>query len=146
MQGTVGGRRWYYRSPMPQTNPSPVEHRDCRLAYDVRGEGPPVLFVQGVGVHGDGWLPQVDALSDRYRCLSFDNRGMGRSLPLGAPLTVDQMTEDALVLMDAEGWESAHVVGHSLGGLIALNLALTARTRVRSLSLLCTFARGSIGT
>lgn len=119
-----------------------VEHRGCRLSYEVRGDGPPVLLIQGVGVAGTGWLPQVDALAGRYRCLTFDNRGMGRSQPVGAPLTVDQMAEDALDLMDAEGWKSAHVVGHSLGGLIALNLALAARDRVRSLSLLCTFANG----
>jgi 3-oxoadipate enol-lactonase len=52
------------------------------------------------------------------------------------------MAEDALVLMDVEGWDSAHVIGHSLGGLVALHLALSARSRVRSLTLLCTFARG----
>jgi pimeloyl-ACP methyl ester carboxylesterase len=68
---------------------------------------------------------------------------MGRSLPLGARLSVAQMAEDAQVLMDAEGWESAHVIGHSLGGLIALELALSARARTRSLALLCTGARGS---
>lgn len=123
-----------------------IEHRGCRLAYSVRGEGPPVLFIQGVGVHGDGWRPQVDALAARYRCLSFDNRGMGRSQPAGRPITVEQMAEDALALMDAEGWESAHVVGHSLGGPVALQLALSARARVRSLALLCTFARGRDAT
>jgi pimeloyl-ACP methyl ester carboxylesterase len=52
------------------------------------------------------------------------------------------MADDAVALMDAEGWKSAHVVGHSMGGPIALQLALTARARVRSLSLLCTFGRG----
>lgn len=118
------------------------EHRGCPLSYRVRGNGPPVLFIQGVGVHGDGWLPQIDALSAEYRCLWFDSRGLGRSLPAGAPVTVEQMAEDARALMDAEGWESAHVVGHSLGGLAALHLAFSARPRVRSLSLLCTFARG----
>ncbi len=56
--------------------PRSVEHNGCQLAYDVRGNGPPVLFIQGVGVHGDGWLPQVDALSATYTCVSFDNRGM----------------------------------------------------------------------
>jgi pimeloyl-ACP methyl ester carboxylesterase len=58
------------------------------------------------------------------------------------PLSIEQMAEDALTLMDEQKWESAHVVGHSMGGLIALHLALAARLRVRSLSLLCTFARG----
>lgn len=119
-----------------------LDHRGCRLAYDVQGQGPPVLLIQGVGVHGDGWRPQVEALSDRYTCLSFDNRGMGESQPAGAPVTVEQMAEDAVALLDAEGWGSAHVIGHSLGGLVALELALSVRQRVRSLALLCTFASG----
>jgi pimeloyl-ACP methyl ester carboxylesterase len=118
-----------------------IERRGCRLAYDVRGSGPPVLFIQGVGVHGDGWLPQAEALATRYRCVSFDNRGMGRSAFTGA-FSVEQMAEDARAVLDAEQVESAHVVGHSLGGLAALHLALEARPRVRSLTLMCTFADG----
>ncbi|MDI1250963.1 MAG: alpha/beta hydrolase [Lacunisphaera sp.] len=125
---------------------SVIEHRGCRLAYKIRGSGVPVLFIQGTGVHGDGWAPQVAALADLGQCLTFDNRGMGRSQPLGAPLTVAQMAEDALAVMDAAGWDSAHVVGHSLGGLVALQVALMARARVRSLALLCTFARGRDAT
>lgn len=120
-----------------------LEHAGCRLSYRVDGEGPPVVFVQGTGLHGEGWRPQIDGLADRFRCLSFDNRGMGESQPYGTAITVEQMAEDVLALMDAEGWESAHLVGHSLGGLVALHLALSARGRVRSLSLLCTFARGA---
>jgi pimeloyl-ACP methyl ester carboxylesterase len=116
-------------------------HKGCSLAYTVRGDGPPVLLIQGVGCQGDAWRPQVDDLEE-YRCLTFDNRGMGHSQPVGVPLTVAQMAEDARVLLDAEGWRAAHVVGHSLGGLVALTLALTARNRVKSLALLCTFGRG----
>ena len=123
-----------------------LKHKGCDLSYTVRGAGPPVLFIQGVGVYGDGWMPQIDALADRYQCVSFDNRGMGRSQPPGCRIRVEQMAEDATALMDALGWDSAHVVGHSLGGLIALHLALSARPRVRSLSLLCTFARGRDAT
>lgn len=119
-----------------------VEHRGCRLVYDVRGDGPPVLLVQGVGVHGDGWTPQTAALAARFRCVSFDNRGMGRSQPLAGPLTIEQMADDALAILDAERLDAVHLVGHSLGGLVALRLALEHRSRVKSLALLCTFADG----
>lgn len=114
----------------------------CRLAYTMAGSGPPVLMIQGVGVCGSGWRPQVDGLAESFACLSFDNRGIGGSRPLTGELTVSRMAEDARAVMDAAGWESAHVVGHSLGGLVAVALALEHRKRVRSLSLLCTFADG----
>src|SRR5436853_481233 len=94
-----------------------VESRGCRLAWKVEGIGPPVVLIQGAGLHGEGWRPQVDELRARYCCLTFDNRGMGRSQPLEGRLSIEQMTEDVLALMDAQGWESAHVVGHSMGGL-----------------------------
>jgi len=88
----------------------------------------------------------TEILSQYFTVLSFDNRGVGRSQPAATRLTVPQMTRDTLALMDHAGWESAHIMGHSLGGLIAQDLALTAKPRVRSLSLLCTFANGADGT
>jgi pimeloyl-ACP methyl ester carboxylesterase len=123
-----------------------VAHKGCELSYRVDGAGAPVLFIQGVGVHGSGWTPQVDVLAGRFQCVTFDNRGLGSSQPPGCPITVEQMANDAEAVMDAVGWHSAHIVGHSLGGLVALHLALSARPRVRSLSLLCTFARGRDAT
>lgn len=119
-----------------------VRHEGCELAFAVAGVGPPVLFIQGVGVHGAGWRPQIEGLSDRFRCAWFDNRGMGASQPAGAPVSVELMAEDALAVMDVLEWDAAHLVAHSLGGLVALELALRTRERVRSLALLCTFARG----
>ena len=103
-------------------------------------------MIQGAGMHGDGWLPQIEGLRDVYSCLRFDNRGMGKSQPSGAPITIEQMAEDARILMDAAGWQSAHVVGHSIGGLIAQHLAITDPSRVSTLALLCTFARGKEAT
>ena len=123
-----------------------LDHGGCRFAGKIWGDGPPVLFIQGVGLHGDGWIPQVDGLAGRYRCLTFDNRGMAQSQPIGVELSIEQMAEDALKLMDAQNWASAHIVGHSMGGLIALHLALSARSRVRSLALLCTFGCGTDAT
>jgi len=123
---------------------TPIASRtSCGLHYEVRGAGPPVLFIQGVGVHGGGWRPQADALESDYECLWFDNRGMGASQPAPNALTVEAMAVDALAVMDAHGWPAAHVVGHSLGGLVAQYVALAAPHRVLSLSLLCTFGRGA---
>jgi pimeloyl-ACP methyl ester carboxylesterase len=112
----------------------------------VEGQGAPVVFIQGVGVHGRGWAPQIAALRSRFECLAFDNRGMGLSQPPAVPISVEQMASDARALMAYLGWGSAHVVGHSLGGPVALELALSAPQCVRSLSLLCTFARGRDAT
>jgi pimeloyl-ACP methyl ester carboxylesterase len=125
---------------------STLEFGGCRLAYDVAGDGPPVVLIQGVGVHGGGWQPQVAALESHYQCLTFDHRGLNRSQPVGPAVTIEQMAADTLALMDTQGWASAHIIGHSMGGLIAQQLALSARPRVRSLTLLCTFACGRQAT
>jgi pimeloyl-ACP methyl ester carboxylesterase len=90
-----------------------------QFAYQVQGVGEPVVFIQGVGVHGNGWRPQIDALRSLFCCFSFDNRGMGASQPSSVPITVPQMAADTLAIMDAVRIPSAHVVGHSLGGCVA---------------------------
>ncbi|MDB6132793.1 MAG: alpha/beta hydrolase fold protein [Verrucomicrobiales bacterium] len=115
---------------------------DTPLYYEIAGDGSPVLFIQGVGVVGEGWRPQVDTLKEEFRTMIFDNRGIGKSQPCPVRLTIEDMARDALALMDAADWERAHVVGHSMGGVIAQQLALDCPSRVRSLSLLCTFAEG----
>jgi pimeloyl-ACP methyl ester carboxylesterase len=119
-----------------------LKRPDVDLYYEVTGQGPPMLLIQGVGVVGEGWRPQVDALKHRFQTLIFDNRGIGKSITCSGPISMEAMAEDARALMDVAGWESAHVVGHSMGGVIAQQLALDCPRRIRSLSLLCTFARG----
>jgi pimeloyl-ACP methyl ester carboxylesterase len=114
------------------------------ISYSVAGNGPAVLFIQGVGVVGNGWRPQLDGLADRYRVLAFDNRGIGAStLEDPRSVTVQAMAADALAVADAAGAESFHVVGHSVGGVVAQELALAARARVKSLTFMCTFAHGA---
>src|SRR3954451_19071554 len=119
-----------------------LKRDDVGLNYEISGDGPGVLFIQGIGVEGGCWRPQAKALSSHYQTMYFDNRGIGKSLPCTGPISIETMAQDALALMDWAGWQSAHVVGHSMGGVIAQQLALAAPRRVRSLSLLCTFPRG----
>lgn len=131
----------------PEGHASNVAIDGCNLHYRVRGRGEAVLMIQGVGAHGVAWRPQIDELAQDFSCASFDNRGVGASVPAGTAIRVGRMADDALAVIDALAWHEAHVVGHSLGGLVAQELALRARSRVRSLALLCTFARGrSAGT
>lgn len=122
-----------------------LKRPDGEIYYERSGNGPPVLFIQGVGVVGECWRPQVSRLARNYETLFFDNRGIGRSVPCDGPIRIEAMAEDVLALMDAVGWESAHLVGHSMGGVIAQWIALECPHRVRSLSLICTFARGRDG-
>lgn len=124
----------------------PILERDgTSIYYEIAGHtGPQVLLVQGCGVAGEGWRPQVDTLLRDHRVAIFDHRGIGKSTLAGA-VSIAEMVKDARALLDALGWSSAHVVGHSMGGVVAQQLALDSPERVRSLSLLCTFFRGRDG-
>jgi pimeloyl-ACP methyl ester carboxylesterase len=120
-----------------------LQRPDTVIHYELAGSsGPPVLLIQGIGAVGGAWRLQVDAMKQNHRVLVLDNRGIGRSQPCAGPVTIETMAEDALAVMDAAGWDSAHVGGHSMGGVIAQQLALAAPRRVRSLLLVCTFSRG----
>src|SRR4029453_6210488 len=112
------------------------------LRYVREGRGVPVMLVQGVGVIGEGWRPQIAALRDRYSLAAPDNRGIGGSSLGSGTLTIEDMATDVLAVADAEGFERFHLAGHSMGGLIAQEVALRAPGRVRSLALLCTFLHG----
>ena len=114
------------------------------LHYEIAGQAPPIVMIQGVGAGGEAWRPQIDGLGASYSTLLFDNRGFGRSQPCRGPITIEAMADDVRRLMDVAGWESAHVMGHSMGGVIAQQIALDVPKRVRSLSLLCTFARAKL--
>jgi pimeloyl-ACP methyl ester carboxylesterase len=95
---------------------------------------------------GNGWRPQIDGLANRFTLVDVDNRGIGASTLDGGELTIEAMAADAVAVLDAERLDRAHVVGHSMGGLIVQQVALTHPERVTSLSLLCTFLRGKQGS
>lgn len=119
-----------------------IESRGTRLHYLVEGEGPPVLMVQGAGIIGEGWRPQIDALRSRFTVVAFDNRGTGRSSRPRGRLTIEDMALDALAIADGLRLDRFHLAGHSMGGLIAQQIALDAPGRILSLSCVCSFAHG----
>jgi 3-oxoadipate enol-lactonase len=106
-----------------------------RVYYESAGEGPPVLLIVGQGMALEAGWRTVEALSSRFRVLSFDNRDMGRSDRAFLPYLVAQLAGDAIAVLDAAGESRAHVYGISLGGMIAQEVALRHRDRVLSLVL-----------
>jgi pimeloyl-ACP methyl ester carboxylesterase len=122
-----------------------LERPGARLSYRISGRGRAVLLVQGVGMGGGAWQPQIEALQHRFRLVAPDNRGVDGSEVAPGTVTIEFLASDALAVMDAEGIEDFHLVGHSMGGLIAQEIALIAPQRVRSLAFLNTFATGKQG-
>ncbi len=121
---------------MPRVRANGVE-----LVYEELGAGDPLVFVSGTSVDRTIWGLQVAAFAPRYRCITFDNRDVGESTIVDAAYTPRDMAADAAALLAALDLPPAHVVGHSLGGAIAQELALAAPRRVRTLTLVGTWAR-----
>ncbi|MEZ4462382.1 MAG: alpha/beta hydrolase [bacterium] len=114
-----------------------------RIWHRVQGEGVPVLFIMGFGMRGQVWERQVASLMSDHECVYFDHAGLGNSGPISTRrLTMATMADDALGILDTLGWETAHVVGISMGGMIAQHLAVRAHARLRSLTLAATTPGG----
>jgi 3-oxoadipate enol-lactonase len=118
----------------------PMFENDGRpLYYEVHGDGEPLLCVTGLSADHLAWALQVPAWSQRFKTVVFDNRDAGQSFRADGPYEVADMAQDTLALADALGLERFHLVGMSLGGTIAQEVALRAPDRVRTLTLIVTF-------
>jgi 3-oxoadipate enol-lactonase len=119
-----------------------VTASEVRIAWERRGDGPPLLLIHGLGYARWGWEPVAGPLAEDFSLLLFDNRGIGESDAPPGPYTVAELAGDALGVLDAAGVERAHVLGTSLGGMVAQELALAAPERVDRLVLACTTPGG----
>lgn len=113
------------------------------LHYERTGAGEPLLLIQGMsGTHVSWGEAFRGPLEREFEVVAFDNRGIGLSAPIDGPFTVAEMAADTAGLLDQLGIERAHVVGISMGGMIAQELALAHPERLRSLTLGCTYCGG----
>jgi 3-oxoadipate enol-lactonase len=123
---------------MPKAGAGGIE-----LYYESAGDGEPLLLIQGMsGTHVAWGEPFRSALEAEFDCVVFDNRGVGLSGDVSEPFTIAEMAADAAALLDALGIESAHVLGISMGGMIAQELALAQPDRLHSLTLGCSYCGG----
>ncbi len=114
------------------------------IYYEVAGQGEPLLFIHGLASSSRSWKKQVPFFSERYRVITFDIRGHGRSDKRMEPYSIELFAADAVELLGALGIDSAHIVGFSMGGMIAFQLAVEAPDLVRSLTAVNSCPEGSI--
>ena len=111
-----------------------------RSNFQVDGDGPWVTFIHGIGSAIEGWDGIVAELSDRFRCLRYDLRGHGESPLPPLPYGLDEYVADLAALLDRRDVPATHLVGHSLGGMIAQGYALRHPERVGKIVLVSTVA------
>jgi pimeloyl-ACP methyl ester carboxylesterase len=124
-----------------------VQVGGTELYYERAGEGEPLLLIQGMSATHLAWgRPFLSELEKSFDCVVFDNRGMGRSGRAELPFTIADLAGDARGLLDALEIGSAHVVGISMGGMAAQELALAHPERVRTLTIGASYCGGPEGT
>ena len=117
-------------------------NQEARIYWDERGAGTPLLLIMGLGYASCMWHRSRPMLSEKYRTIAMDNRGVGQSDVPPGPYSIPVMAADAAAVLDAAGIQRAHVFGVSMGGMIAQEFALQYPQRVHSLILGCTAAGG----
>jgi 3-oxoadipate enol-lactonase len=111
------------------------------IDYRVEGEGEPLVMICGAGADKSSFKSQTASFKKYFCTVTFDSRGSGKSDKPAGPYTIKMMADDTVGLMDHLGIEKAHVLGVSMGGMIAQELAINYPERVNKLVLGCTFAR-----
>lgn len=114
-----------------------LHHHGCKIHYSVTGNGPNVVLLHGLGSGSRDWEPQITALAPRYRVLAIDLPGHGHSQrwPDERPYSIARFADDLKSVMEHVGMLTAHIVGFSMGGAVAFQLATTHAGCVHSLTI-----------
>jgi len=112
-----------------------VRIKDIVLNFEIKGQGEPLLLISGLAADMSTWSLQVPSYALNMMTICFDNRGTGKSDDPDVPYTIEMMANDALGLMDVIGVDSSHVLGVGMGARVAMQMALSRPSRVRSLVL-----------
>jgi 3-oxoadipate enol-lactonase len=116
---------------------------EFEIDYERSGAGPPLLLIMGMSGTALHWgEPFLAVLREDFDVIAYDHRGVGASSALDGPVTIAELAADAAGLLTALGIDSAHVVGISMGGMIAQELALADPGMIRTLTLGCTYCGG----
>jgi 3-oxoadipate enol-lactonase len=123
-----------------------VTSDNTHIAFELTGnaDGPPLIFLHSLGSDRNQWRPQIDALSPAFRILEVDTRGFGKSDAPTGPYTLERLTTDVIELADSAGFDTFHLCGLSLGGMMAQWIAIHHPHRLQTLTLANTAAK--IGT
>ena len=121
---------------------SEAKIEDIQIYYEEYGEGPPLIMILGLGQDTATWEFQISDFSRHFRIILLDNRDSGKSSSCSETYTTETMARDTLGLMDHLGIERTHLLGTSMGGMIAQQVALIAPERVISLVLASTTSWG----
>ncbi|MDD3814215.1 MAG: alpha/beta fold hydrolase [Desulfocapsaceae bacterium] len=114
------------------------------LYYETHGQGMPLVLLAGLASDSQSWLPVIERLSRHYLVITLDNRGVGRTTPQDIETSIPQMVDDSVKLIKHLGFSSVNILGHSMGGFVALDLAIRYPDCVHKLILAGTAASNSI--
>ena len=104
---------------MPSTKVNSVD-----LYYEIHGIGPPLMLISGLASDSQSWQPVLERLSRHYSVIIFDNRGVGRTKPQDPGISIPRIADDCVALIEHLGLPSAALLGHSMGGFVALDCAI----------------------
>jgi 3-oxoadipate enol-lactonase len=126
------GDIWRYYMPIAKT-------KGININYKTTGQGEPLVMIMGLGSGQNGWGSQVPFFKKHFQVVTFDNRGVGKTDKPVGPYTIRMMADDTIALMDYLDIKKANILGASMGGMIAQEVAINYPERVARLVLACTF-------